>query len=541
MSMAWSFHTASSPSLASITDPNATAAQLLDDPDLTNALRLPSAALLDFVSRPDILEGLLDWVLTTNFKDFPHSARGTRQALAIFTSQAKPLQKKLFTQELTISRLNSFPDTAFSSDERICGHYQRLVEAFVQSNQSKGLSQLTTLFDFLSRRLSCLGLRDLFVTLMCTENSALTLSSDLFSVLLDGLATPNAYFVITALHSVVKRSPYQIANYLQTPEIVNKLLDACLPSATYDAVVASECFQVLRLLQAGGLALPRAAEFAVAARPADCSLAFCARVFPDGVASLVPRLFSCPPDTFLNAAIFDAFALLPPPAQAAAAAEHDLPGRIVAAFGSSFANGHITKLAELLRALDPQPEVLQTDAWRRFAAEGLHARVVDRERVFVQSAPTSDVSDGPTGEADIVSMSSDGSYSDDDEAAKSEPRTFEGPGSSDEERESMSSDEDDGLGGQLAASPIRASFGEVAPPIPSCDFDSEDEDAFEGAEARTPALPRRRVLDDDEDDEDGPAEVRVAAEEVEPALPDVEEAGQDGSADVKEGAEDGGQ
>jgi hypothetical protein len=152
----------------------------------------------------------------------------------------------------------------------------------------------------------------------------------------------------------------------------------------------------------------------VANWPSDCSFAFCARLFSTGLASLVARIVEEPADTFLNCPIFDAFAALPRQDQERVVAENRLTGRIIASFETSFGNGQITRLAELLNALDPQPPFLETDEWRTFVREHLDVRVANCDRPFVPSAVASDVSDGPTAEIDVPTLSSDDSYSDDE-------------------------------------------------------------------------------------------------------------------------------
>jgi hypothetical protein len=313
--MNWSFHTTGGTALTSLTNnENPTLIQVLEDPNLTNALRIPPAQLLDFLSNPEVLGELFDWVLTTNFTSLPTAGRSTRQALAILTSPAKPIQRRLFTQEVTISRLNGFPESDFASHPQICGHFQRVVEAFLQSNPSKGIAQLPSLTGFLTSRLSCLGLRELFINFVTNDGLGSEATSALFSSLLSDLSGPNAYFVVTALHTILRKSDPDILPRLQSPDIVSRLLDASVAtSATYDALIASECFQIVeRILQSGNsdlsaLVASRASEFRVADRPVDCSLAFCARVFPAELPGLVERVFAKPANTFLNAAIVDAF------------------------------------------------------------------------------------------------------------------------------------------------------------------------------------------------------------------------------------------
>jgi hypothetical protein len=76
-----------------------------------------------------------------------HQPRGRvaadgRRAVSILTSQSKFIRKRLFTQEIAIARLNNFPETAFASSPQICGHFQRIVGCFIQTNLAKGISQL---------------------------------------------------------------------------------------------------------------------------------------------------------------------------------------------------------------------------------------------------------------------------------------------------------------------------------------------------------------------------------------------------------------
>jgi hypothetical protein len=437
MSIPWGFYAGATSSLTSLANPDATLTQLLEDPNLTNSLRLPPPTLLDFVSLPEILEGLFDWALTDNFQNFPNSVRNTRQALSLLTSQSKPLQKKIFSQEVAINRLNTFPETQFSSSPQICGHFQRIVESFLQANQGRGMAQLTSLVDFLTTRLSCLALRDLFVGLLTSESSLIMARGAIFSALVDGLAGPNGYFVATAVLAVVRKSG---AENLDSPEIVGKLLDACIPGEGYDPLVASTTFQILERIVAqkpevGAVVAERASSFRLTERPVDCALAFCARLFPGELPGLVSRVFETPGDTFLNAVIVDAFGKLTPEECAVAAAAQGLPERIIGAFETSRANGHVTKLAEILKALDPEPDILQNDQWHAFVDADLKKRVADRDRQFVSPLQVSDSSDGRN-------LSTDDD--DDEDGGPGIPRPFlEADNGSDDEVRPLDSDDDD--------------------------------------------------------------------------------------------------
>jgi hypothetical protein len=369
--MAWRFP--EGPPLASLSKPaQATLAEVLEDPGLTNAITRPPEALLRFIGRNKVLHDLYDVVFTQRT-----ITKATRQAVAILTSTATGIQKLVYGSPVTIERINKFPDTEFSADPLICGRFQRIVYSLVQTRPTDPLAGLDSLLPFVIRQMSCLGIRELFSTLVINFYDRFTFPRELVPDLVDAIATENGFYVSTALLSAVQRRPDFAP--LQDDDAIDKLLKAAVASPP---LIASTCFQVLELVipeepadSAKRIIDDYAAAYDFQKPHLTCADLFAAVVFTSRLPSVIPRLFDPGASTFLSQAIVTTFKKLDPGRKAELASQFDLRAKVIEAFDRSLANGHITQLAQELEALGDA----ESDEWTDFVEKRLRPRVKQRD------------------------------------------------------------------------------------------------------------------------------------------------------------------
>jgi hypothetical protein len=161
-SMAWSLPVRS-PSINSLfLDTSATLLDVLENPGLSQAIRNPSCACMDFFVRPSILNELFDW---SSARKPNGTNKVIRQVIVVLSPSSRIFQKRFCEQDLFLDKLNSFPDTEWSSDPKICGNFQAIVDGVARYDGLLFTSRLSNLYRFLLHHMSCLALRDLFVSL----------------------------------------------------------------------------------------------------------------------------------------------------------------------------------------------------------------------------------------------------------------------------------------------------------------------------------------------------------------------------------------
>jgi hypothetical protein len=254
--------------------------------------------------------------------------------------------------------------------------------------------------------MSCLGLRELFVGILCEPTARFEIGPHV-STLTAQLTGPNGYYVSTGIRLALRRGD-SLLSELQSPENLTKLLDAAICQSPYDALVAAECFRVIETVLSEApteeivdLVASYASQYDFAARPIDCATAFAARVFTGHAPNLVLQLFRRPANTILNEAVLAAFRKLPQAEQLRRAEDLLLPQRIIAAFDASQVNGHVTLLAELFR--NAEGSLFDAPEWREFASGRLSERLEIREKKDVPE-PTAEESPAEAQEFNQVEL-----------------------------------------------------------------------------------------------------------------------------------------
>ncbi|OHT13770.1 hypothetical protein TRFO_15983 [Tritrichomonas foetus] len=130
-------------------DPNVKLDIILADSELSTSIRYEIPQLIDYITREDILPDLLKWALTREFEEIENSDRLRRSAVLALSSTSKSLQEKLQDNSIFIDSLQKAQKQNIEKDLLLCGHFQRIIEAFIRYTNGGFLQHFPNLTEFL--------------------------------------------------------------------------------------------------------------------------------------------------------------------------------------------------------------------------------------------------------------------------------------------------------------------------------------------------------------------------------------------------------
>jgi len=153
-------------------NPDAPVPTVLADSDLQNSIRYEIPQLIRYITKTENLTEVLKWGLTREYADVENSFRLARSAVAILSSNSKALQEKLHDNELFINTLVQCQKNNLEDDLQLCGHFQRIIEAYVRYTNGGFLEHFPGLCSYLIQRSHIVALRVLLVRLMTDFSQA---------------------------------------------------------------------------------------------------------------------------------------------------------------------------------------------------------------------------------------------------------------------------------------------------------------------------------------------------------------------------------
>ncbi|KAK8882133.1 Serine/threonine-protein phosphatase 6 regulatory subunit 2 [Tritrichomonas musculus] len=361
--MLWNF---GGPSLSGITkalqSEDCKLEDILLDSTLSQAIRNSLRELIDFITKENVLNDLLDWVLTNKNKDNANCQKLTRNALSIFTANSQQIIKAISGHELFVQRIQSFIDS--NSDEesihdaRIGGHFQRIIEHYVRQTSGRLLSELKNLPTFLIHNMSILGLRELFVLMTVDFVDKFDLKSEDIEELSKEITKENGYFVITAIKSILLQKPLSVIKYFQNPTIFKNLLEAAIESKKAERqLIATEIYKTLVIItekatnesELKPLLNEYGEKFLLDNTDVDCSTAFAILLFQVFNQQFFDHLFTKPINTFLNQSIIIALKKMEIEKRDSILKEYDALSLLQKSYNETTINGQLYELYNIIK------------------------------------------------------------------------------------------------------------------------------------------------------------------------------------------------
>jgi hypothetical protein len=103
------------------------------------------------------------------------------------------------------ARMNDFPASEFAKHTGCCGHYGRIVEAFVRFSRGQFLKTIPSLRKFLISNLTNTGIRELFIVLCTDFSAAFEVNRELFIEATSNVSPESSFYTITAIDQATRK------------------------------------------------------------------------------------------------------------------------------------------------------------------------------------------------------------------------------------------------------------------------------------------------------------------------------------------------
>ncbi|OHT11814.1 hypothetical protein TRFO_18600 [Tritrichomonas foetus] len=372
-------------------DPNTKLEQVLENSNLPNASRCGSPQLLKFINNEEILNGLFNWCLSTQFVDQQQqnqppgsieNGRIVQGALSILTSINNSFQNFFASNPVYLNRLKEYMDDT-DNDQRFAGHFYQILKNMVKSTNGNYLTNLPNLATFLIKNLTHFCYRDLLIFLLSSDfSSKFAIDKEIICSI---AKASNSYCNSTVLFQALTENK-ELFKYFQDNDAIELLLKAGVE--TTNPLVATEIFRTVQLIEQKHKHEDLIKKYAELYHfRDDCALSAAVKAFKKLTPEIVLKIFAEPSNSLLNDAIFEVFRVLSKEEKTELVVQTDLYTKLMENFNKVKSNGHLTKLAEYLALLKGIPT---PDTWRDFYRSKLNGHLILMESPYGGDIDVSD-------------------------------------------------------------------------------------------------------------------------------------------------------
>ena len=183
-------------------NPDTKLIQILDDQFLIQSMRNNNFTLFHFFYKEEILNEMLDYILTNNFKDIENYKKICLKIIEVLNFNNLNFQKNLINNPNYINRLIEFPISKYSEELKLCGYFSCLLESIVRHSNGVFLQNNNEILIYLINNLSKLAYRDSLVKLISQFSSNNIFGNEIILEILKSKADP--YLIITTLKLIFK-------------------------------------------------------------------------------------------------------------------------------------------------------------------------------------------------------------------------------------------------------------------------------------------------------------------------------------------------
>lgn len=379
-------------------NPDVDLCQVLQHSDLSMSMRYECPQLIDFLTEPTKLDELLNWALTHEYDKVENSDKITRAAVMCLTTVSKKLQEKLLDCPAFIESLKICLKNDIQKDLQICGHFQRIVELFIQHTNGGFLQHFPNLPSFLIEHANVLALRGLLLRLMTDFADAFQEDNEYSAIALQiskAVNGPNAYFLVTLIRRIIKERKLSL-NEFRNSDFISNLMDALVspPNINHVALFQTECFQVIETIiqdypEGSKIVQKYESKYDIDANNITCATVSALRIFKNRIKALLPKFFECPGITLLNSLILDRIKEMPDDELIGFIEDTKLTSLVIEAYPNHLINGHLVELGNYLESKkELNSPALTMREWKDFYRGKLKAanvfRVVKKNEVKVE-------------------------------------------------------------------------------------------------------------------------------------------------------------
>lgn len=361
-------------------NPNSDVREVLANPDLSMTIRYECPQLIDYVTKPDVLKELLKFVLTREYDEVADSEKLVRSAMVCLSTISKQIQEKLQDDPVFIKALQNCQKNDLWKDLQICGHFQRIVEVYVQHTNGGFLDHFPNISSFLIKYSNILALRGLLLRLLTDFSDAF--SEDDYNSIAIEISTsvngPNAYFLVALMRNIFKEKKACMAPF-KNETVLRNLMKAVVdpPKITHTTLFQAECFQVIETLtkeyqEAQPIIKEYASQFTFDKTNITCSTIAALRIFRHGLESLISQFFKIKSPTILNSLILEQIKSMSDDQLTKFVEKNKIIPNLLKAYKDNLINGHLIELANYLNSkTNIDSPSFQKKQWKDFAKNEL--------------------------------------------------------------------------------------------------------------------------------------------------------------------------
>lgn len=400
--MSWRY---SGQTLSNITQllskPDTTVEMILDEPALSTALRNNLQALnAFFIDNPENNAHLIDLALTDIVPNTRLPAKTIRCAVQVLTSSSTIINKN----DLLYERLIDFPNTEYAQKQKCCAHYCQIIENIARFNSGQSLSRITTLRDFLMKRMSNVALCELFVVLATDHHDNWQVKDTTINEMISDPNSPDNFYYIRAIDNMTKTK--QKVNRMLFRCICNletvKRLIAIAKNDNLRPIICVEAFMLLERIinemspndELKNIIETEAASYNFALERPESVTAAALRVFITKDDSVILKIFANT-GTYFRKGVIRSLTNMPQADLMAIFQRTDLVKLFMTEFPKSIHNSHLIPLGELINS-----NAAETEGWSDFYANTFKTRADKISCQFGGERPPSMMSDNEEDEDD---------------------------------------------------------------------------------------------------------------------------------------------
>lgn len=372
--------------------PETTLTDLIFDQNIAIAIQNPIKEFVDFLSKEEILQSLIEYTLTTKHIKKEHFRRSAVICISLLTTDMLGFETQLIENGFMLTQLKNFINSEYSKDPMVSGHFQRILISAARCSSGKIIRDFPELKIYLFTHIHNLALRELFIILATDFKESFNFTIETMKKICQHLPTvPQPYYFISSFRIICKIHS-QLFNLFNDEMIVETILN--IGVTTEDPMVASECFIFVEKLThcfpfVSDMIKKFENKYKFDVNKITCATAPALKLFKSGVPLFIDIFFQSQGYTALNLALIHIVSEIPNDHLIKVIKEHNILEKIMNAFGKNKTNGHITALAQFLACRTEECPELQTDEWIEFVSTKLSPRVKLRDTPYAGGLPHS--------------------------------------------------------------------------------------------------------------------------------------------------------
>jgi len=410
---------------------------ILLNTSFTQGIRSGFVPLVNYVLMDDIMRELFGYIFSSESCDNEDLSKIVRNSLLVFTSNCLLILEKLKVHPVFLDMLSSFIENPSSSNPKVAGHFQRIIECFMRHTNGSFCSAIPWLHSFLCKNLHLLGYKELLVGILVSYPSSYGLSKEFFSEMLSFLNAESCLNILTAIHEILKIKKDYI-KYLDNPETIECILEVLI-SPHRSNLCKNEAVYLLKQIQCHTKSDNCMAVFKryqeLFSFNSDVPLyiiggAIC--IFKVLLKDHLALVFDMSVCTSFKQSVISVLPFIQRSDLSRFVHELSLPNLIMTSFGEYKTNSQVIDLAVFLKSNPDLSQSLMSQQWIDFVSNRLDPYIEQRTKSYGGEKPLIESSDfNETNETTLafvppdLPLNADNSSSDSDSDDENDPGGYE--------------------------------------------------------------------------------------------------------------------